>query len=259
MSDTASAGTALALEALGVTPERLTWEPIEAGARSYGLPLAPVQVGQLQEFRALLCEWNRRMNLTAIERPEDVLVKHFLDSLTCGLVVDLPAARSLLDVGTGAGFPGLVLKIAAPRVEVTLLDSLRKRLDFLDRVIASLALTGVYTVHARAEDAGHDPGHRERYDVVVARAVAPLNVLAEWTLPFARVGGCVVAMKGPQPEVEAADAAGAVRSLGGRMGVVRELRLPLVDAGRSLVRLEKVRPSPAVYPRPPGSARRRPL
>lgn len=251
------------------------WERFRTGASSLGVALSHTQVEQLRRYLALLCEWNRRFNLTAIEDPQEILVKHFLDSLACATVVDFPSRSRLIDVGTGAGFPGLVLKIAFPHLSTTLLDSLQKRVGFLERVVEELNLEDVRAIHARAEEAAAAPagprgkspprrldapaGLRESFDVVTARAVARLAVLAEWTLPFARVGGVLVAMKGPQIEDEIREAGRALRLLGGGEARAAVLQLPGTDLGRSLVTVPKVKPTPPAYPRLPGTARKAPL
>lgn len=238
------------------------WAWLAEQAAAVRAPLLPAQLAQLQEYLRLLREWNARFNLTAIEQPAAVLAKHFLDSLTCALVEDFPARRTLLDVGSGAGFPGLVLKIAFPALEVVLLDSIAKRARFLRRVIAELALPSVTVVEARAEEAGR-PGHtpllREQFEVVTARAVARAAVLAEWMAPFACVGGALLLMKGPAVQEELAAAARAFRLLGCGPPETRVFVLPGTDAGRCLVRIPKVRPTPARYPRPTPEARRDPL
>jgi len=247
-------------------PGEPDWSRLRAGAAAFGVTLDDGQIESLQEYLRLLGEWNRRFNLTSVRDPQEILIRHFLDSLTCAAVVELPARR-LVDVGSGAGFPGLVLKIAFPDLEVTLLDSQAKRLRFVERVASALGLEGVATIHARAEDAaaaapcGPAPPVplRERFEVVTARAVAPLNILWEWTLPFSRIGGTVVAMKGPAAAAEVARGEAALRRLGGALREVREFRLPGADAGRSLVVAEKTRPTPGAFPRPPGTARRNPL
>lgn len=243
------------------------WDGLVEHAAGFGVTLAPEQVQQLRCYLELLVEWNERFNLTAIAHPHEILSKHFLDSLTVVRAVPVaqasacsaPAVESLLDVGSGAGFPGLVLKIAYPHLQVVLLDSLTKRVRFLERVLDELGLREVTMRHARAEVAGRDPGLRERFDVVTSRAVAHLPVLVEWMLPFARVGGVAVAMKGPAigPEVEAA--ARGIELLGGGEPRVEEFLLPGANAGRSLVCIPKVRPTPMIYPRGTAAARRHPL
>ncbi len=217
------------------------------------------------------------MNLTAVSAPKQIVAKHFMDSLTTARAADFSTARSVVDVGSGAGFPGLVLKIAFPHLRVTLLDAVRKRLCFVERVADALLLQDVYTVHARAEDAGRPPGRlsagrelqaggssgapvlREGFDIATARAVARLNVLCEWTLPLVRVGGGVVALKGPNVGPEVAEASPAITLLGGGHPEVIEFTLPGTDVGRSLVWIPKQRPTPRSLPRLPGTARKKPL
>ena len=236
-----------------------------------------LQVGQQEQllvYARLLREWNQKLNLTAILDDEGIAVRHFQDSLTVipdlrlqqsvlAARQDIPAAAlrrtlRLADVGSGAGFPGLVLKIACPEIEVVLIDSLAKRLRFLDTVIETLGLTGITTVHARAEDAGRQKGLREQFDVVVARAVASLPVLAEYCLPLVRPGGQFIAMKG-QLEEELPAAARAIEILGGRPPQVRRFTLPGTDMSRSVVVVGKIRKTPPLYPRKAGKVEQSPL
>jgi len=254
----------------GPIAEPARWEDLAARAAPW-VALGPAALDDLGRYAVLLSEWNRRLNLTAIEAPDEVLTKHFLDSLSPAAALDLTACRTLCDVGTGAGFPGLVLKIAFPHLEVVLMDALDKRLRFLQRVIADLGLEGVRTVHARCEDAAAHPArgrggpqppggpYREAFDLVTARAVADLRVLAEWTLPLARVGGQVLALKGPACEAEVEAARPALALLGGGEPVLTPLTLPGSDVRRALVLIPKARPTPPDYPRPAGAARRAPL
>lgn len=250
------------------------WDVLTAGAAELGVVLDGGQVAALARYMDLLCEWNQRFNLTAIDSRDEILTKHFLDSLTCAQVVDFAAQRTLVDVGTGAGFPGLVLKIAYPHLRVTLVDAVRKRLGFLAHVAAELNLEHVEVLHARAEDvtmparAGTNrqgrplpqpPALRERFDLVTARAVARLNVLAEWTLPFAKIGGHVVLLKGPDVKEEVEEAAHALSLLGGGAPHVVTLQLPGTEIGRSLVAVPKLKPTPPTYPRQSGAARKSPL
>jgi 16S rRNA (guanine527-N7)-methyltransferase len=232
---------------------------LAAGARELSVALDDDACRMLALYEEELLLWNRRLNLTAIEDPAQVRVKHFLDSLSGALVVDLAAAASLVDVGTGAGFPGLVLKIAFPHLRLLLLDAVQKRLRFLERLCQRLGIRDVAFRHARAEEAGRDPAFRERFDVVTARAVAPLNVLCEYCLPLARVGGVFLAYKGPEIDEEIARAAVAIRLLGGGAPSVRQFALPQSDVRRSLVTTPKIAPTPAAYPRRTGSARKHPL
>ena len=248
------------------------WKAFAEAAAGFGATLTEKQILAFAEYLRLLREWNEKFNLTAISQPQAIVIKHFLDSLTIASVVDLHRAKTLVDVGTGAGFPGLALKIAFPYLEVTLLDALQKRINFLERVTEALELREVNFVHGRAEDAvlpkrflvcGLNHSLRERFDVVTARAVAPLDVLAEWLLPYARVGGRVVAMKGPDIAAEITAANVGVTLLGGGRIETKQLTLPAIDEegpiGRSLMTIKKEQKTPQAYPRLPGSARRQPL
>ena len=248
------------------------WAAFAQAGAEFGAPLTDEQVQAFKEYLRLLREWNEKFNLTAISQPQAMVTKHFLDSLTVASVVDLPAAKNLVDVGTGAGFPGLALKIAFPHLQLTLLDALQKRLRFLERVCEELRLRDVTFVHGRAEDAvlpkrfkvcGLDQSLRERFDVVTARAVAPLDVLVELLLPYAKLGGWVVAMKGPDVAAEITAANVGATLLGGGRIASQQLMLPAIDdqgpIGRSLVTIKKEQKTPPTYPRLPGSARKQPL
>jgi 16S rRNA (guanine527-N7)-methyltransferase len=241
------------------TPMEPLLERLRHGAASWSINLSPSQLGEYRRYLELLLEWNQRFNLTAIEAPEQIIDKHFLDSLSCSLVFNLSPRLRLIDVGAGAGFPGLVLKIAFPGLEVLLLDALEKRLRFLDRVIAELRLTGISTRHTRAEDAGHNAELREQFDVATARAVSRLSTLAEYCLPFVRTGGSFLAQKGPRVADEVAEARSAFRILGAGEPSVRTLVLPGTDIGRSLVSVPKIAPTPRVYPRLAGTPKKHPL
>lgn len=232
---------------------------LEEGAAALGVALDPRQLEQLRLFAAELGQWNQRFNLTAIEDDAAIIDKHFLDSLSCVRALHPGLMGPAIDVGSGAGFPGLVLKIAFPDRPFVLLDATEKRIRFLERVIAGLGLVGVKAVHARAEEAAQRPEFRERFDVVLARAVAPLRVLAEFTLPFARPGGQVIAQKGPEVAAELAAAAPALHLLGGGIPTIDVFPLPATDLRRSLISIPKERPTPPAYPRRPGSAKKRPL
>lgn len=201
------------------------------------------QVDQFAAFGDLLEEWNRRLNLTRVP-PEEFVTLHFLDSLAAAKTLSLAESARLIDVGTGAGLPGVPLKIAFPRLDVTLLDSTRKRLVFLDTVIDSLKLIGIRTLHARAEEAARLPEHRERYDVAIARAVAKMPVLAAWLIPFVKVGGVAVALKSTGVDQELAESAAIAEWLGCAKPTRRCVLLPTTDIERSLIALKKRRPSP---------------
>lgn len=242
----------------------MTENDIREAAQSIGVVLEPHQAGMFKRYRDLLVEWNQRFNLTALTDDASILALHFLDSLTVvPLIASLqhqqPAPLNVLDVGTGAGFPGLPLKIALPRLRVTLMDSTAKKVHFCNEVIRALGLADISAVHGRAEEAGHQPAHRERYDVVVARAVAPMPTLAEYLLPLTRVGGTCIAMKGSDAQAEAERAAGAIAKLGGGPAKVVPVGLPGRDDKRALIVIDKQRATPKLYPRRGGAPRKSPL
>lgn len=234
-----------------------TWT--EQAAALLNIHLTEAQAAQFDIFAAELAVWNERVNLTAITDLAAIQVRHFLDSLSIIQAGALPAGARVMDVGTGAGFPGLPLQIAFPHLEVTLLEATGKKIAFLDHIISSLGLTNAHTVQARAEEAGHLPEHREHYDLVTARAVARLPSLAEYLLPLARIGGRCIAMKGATAMTEAADARQALAVLGGRLVEVEAVTLPEVDEPHYLVVIEKIAPTPTIYPRKPGIPTRKPL
>lgn len=223
------------------------------------LALTQEQAEQLDHYGDLLLDWNQRMNLTAITQPEEVAVKHFLDSALllahCGA---LPESLSLIDVGTGAGFPGLVLAVLKPEWSITLLDSLQKRVHFLETVCNELELANVTCIHSRAEEGGQNPSLREKFDVATARAVANLPLLCEYCLPFVKVGGWFLPMKGTDPQAEWERGEKAIRLLGGELKEIREYSLP-DGSYRSLFQIKKVRQTPKQYPRNPGKIKKSPL
>ena len=238
---------------MNTSPSRLA-----ESAAALGVALAESQAQQLERLAALLAEGARAFNLTAVTDPPEIEQKHLLDSLS--VLVALPAnTRRLIDVGTGAGFPGIPLKIARPEVEVTLLEATGKKVVWLNETILALGLRGVSAVAGRAEEVGHDPQHRERYDVSVARAVAPLGVLCELCLPFVKVGGRFIAQKSATgAEAEGPAAARALELVGGRLLEVVPVRHAALP-NRVLVVVEKVRETSAAYPRRPGMPTKRPL
>jgi 16S rRNA (guanine527-N7)-methyltransferase len=215
----------------------------------------------LDSYAAELLVWNEKMNLTAITDPEGVQVRHFLDSLSIlGIPLEgLPDAARVLDVGTGAGLPGLVLKIVRPAWGVDMFDATKKKVDFLKHVIGHLNLKGVKAFQGRAEEVAHDPRHREAYDLVVARALARSATLAEYLLPFCKVGGWVLMQKGPTPQEELAEADYAIRELGGQVEGLHPVHLPGLEAPHHLICLRKIAPTPDFYPRMTGIPSKRPL
>ncbi len=238
-------------------------------AAAMGVTVTPEAAEKLDLYAVRLVETNRNVNLTAITDPEGILVKHFLDSLSLAPLLTeraagLSGALSLVDVGTGAGFPGVPLAIVCPSLRLTLLDSLQKRLTFLDSLCRELGIPAAL-VHARAEEAGRKPELREQFDVATARAVAGLPVLCEYLLPLLKPGGQMIAMKGPDGETELADAARAIALLGGRSGMAKRLTLPPAPAPgeetalRLLLLIDKIEPTPAAYPRPTPKIAKKPL
>lgn len=233
-------------------------ERLTVGAAELGIRLTPREVELFQRYGRELAVWNRRINLSAISDAEGVLRKHFLDSLA--ILPYLPEqAENLADVGSGAGFPGVPLKIARAELEVVLLESVGKKTEFLRHVVRALELSGVTVRQERAEAAGRDPALREAFAVVTGRAVAPLPVLAELALPLVRVGGVFLAPKGPAVQDELKAATRALAVLGGEVESVKEFELPYEAGRRSLVLVRKVAPTPAAYPRPAGRPAKRPL
>ncbi len=237
-------------------------ERLIAGAEALGLALTAAQVEVFRRYRTMLLEWNRRFNLTAITDDEGIQVRHFLDSLTCLLVMEERGGvedRRVVDVGTGAGFPGLALKIVRPAMRLTLVEATRKKTDFLRAVVAELGMDGVEVLHARAEEVGRMPRHREGYDWALARAVAEMRILAEYLLPLVRVGGYALAQKGEQAPAEVQRAERAFALLGGEVERLEPIALPGVADERYLVVVRKVAATPSRFPRRPGIPAKRPL
>lgn len=227
---------------------------------SIGMILSDIQIEQLDKYYELLVEWNSFMNLTGITDYEEVMLKHYLDSLVLKLPINGENKHiKLIDVGTGAGFPGLPLKIAYPEAEVVLFDSLNKRIKFLDEVINTLGLKNVTTIHGRAEDGGRNPKLREQFDVSVSRAVADLAVLSEYNLPFVKVGGYFVAYKSKDVDAEVEKSRKAISILGGEVEKVDKFTLPETDIERALVYIKKVKNTGKKYPRKAGVPGKEPL
>ena len=234
-------------------------EILAARAAEAGIPLTAEQIGQFSVYNEMLLDWNTRMNLTALTAPEDVAVKHIIDSLTAYDAALFDGARTLIDVGTGAGLPGIPLAVYVPHLTVTLLDALNKRVRFLTEVTAAMGLQNVRCIHARAEEAARTAEHRAAYDIAVSRAVARLPVLLEYTLPFVRVGGTLLALKGRAYAEEQKEARRAAEVLGGGRITARPVHLPGLDDVRAILMVTKERQTPAAYPRGGGAPTRRPL
>lgn len=235
---------------------------LQSYSADLGVPLDDAQLSKFDRYAELLCEWNEKMNLTGITDPYGIVIRHFIDSLT--LVPFLPQGATLIDVGTGAGFPAIPAAIARPDIKVTLLDSLKKRLTFLDAVVEELKLSAV-TVHARAEDGGQSLALREQFDVATARAVAALPTLCEYCVPFVKSGGVFVALKGPEVDDQLSDGKRAAATLGARFKKSRVLTVPVCPQDgeeifdRRLVVFEKTAPTPKAYPRPAAKIAKKPL
>ena len=233
-------------------------EKFKKGLDDLQIHLDEKQMGQFLTYYELLVETNKVMNLTAITEFDEVVEKHFLDSLSLCRVYDLKIDAKILDLGTGAGFPGIPLKIAFPNLKVTLLDSLNKRINFLNEVIQALELEKIQAVHGRAEDAAHDNVSRETFDFCVSRAVANLSTLSEYCLPFVKVGGWFVPYKSGKLEEEMKTGKGAIRKLGGELEDVISFHLANEDE-RNLVRIHKTERTGKKYPRKAGTPSREPL
>jgi 16S rRNA (guanine527-N7)-methyltransferase len=256
--------------------EFLDLELLRKGARKLQIPLSKEQAEMFAIYQRELMEWNKKFNLTAVSDAEGIQTKHFLDSISLLLPiisVAMPETKGVpeaynrlcktslraIDVGTGPGFPGLALKIMWPALELSLVEATGKKVQFIQHIIQELGLENVTAYHARAEEMAHEEGHRESYDIVMARAVAVLPVLAEYLLPFAKINGLVLAMKGPTASEEVLDAETAVRILGGTVQRVVDLEVPSLAEERRVVIIRKVAKTPEMYPRRPGIPQKRPL
>ena len=215
------------------------------------------QIEKFYSYMNLLLEWNEKINLTAITNPEEVITKHFVDSLTINKYI-VKNSR-VIDIGTGAGFPGIPLNILRNDIDLLLLDSLNKRIIFLDDIIEKLKLEKVKTIHARAEELGQDKKFREQYDTVVSRAVAPLNVLLEYMLPYVKVGGKCICMKGPKLEEELEQSKISIDTLGGKVEEIDETSLPNTDIKRNILVVRKIRIMDSKYPRKMTNIKSNPL
>ena len=239
-----------------------TMEKLNTGAKKLGLRLSPRQLEQFHTYYQELVDWNQRMNLTTITDYEDVQIKHFLDSLTVTLAwqqLKNNIELRLMDVGTGAGIPGVPLKILLPNIKLALLDSTAKKAVFLQHIKQKLGLNDVEIVVGRAEEVAHETQYRERFDVVLSRAVAPLPTLVELTLPFCTIGGSFIAQKKGAIKQEISQAARAISLLGGNLREMKRIELPEFTDERRLIIIDKISPTPQLYPRRPGMPSKRPL
>lgn len=229
------------------------------GLEQLGVTLDENQIQQFMAYYELLVEKNKVMNLTAITEFDQVVEKHFIDSLMLARVMKLNQKIDVIDMGTGAGFPGIPLKIAFPKLQVTLADSLNKRIKFLQEVIETLKLSGISAIHGRAEDLGRDVLYREKYDLCVSRAVANLVTLSEYCLPFVKVGGCFVSYKSGAVDEEVTQAGKAFRLLGGQLMQCEKMTLPDSEISRSFVVINKITSTKKTYPRKAGKPGKEPL
>ena len=232
---------------------------MEEGFNNLKLPYSEDIENKFVLYRDLLKEWNQKINITSIEDDEEIYLKHFIDSVLLLNKDNMNENKKIIDVGTGGGFPGLPLKIINDNFEVTLLDSLRKRIDFLKEVSNVLNLKNVKLIHGRAEDFGQNKEYRENYDICVSRAVAPLNVLSEYCIPFVKVGGYFAAYKSDNISQEITNSDKAIRELGGIIKEIREISIPGADIIRKIVIIEKIETTKAKYPRKAGKPSKDPL
>ena len=222
-----------------------------------GVRFSVEQTEQFYKYMNLLIEWNEKINLTAITDPNEIILKHFIDSIT--ILKYIKDGSTVVDVGTGAGFPGIPLSIMNPTLKITLVDSLNKRLIFLQEVINELNLKNVELVHARAEEFGQNKKYREKFDIATSRAVANLSTLSEYLLPLVKVDGIVISMKAGNASQEIEDAKKAIRTLGGKINNINEFNLPQSDIGRTIITIDKIKETPSKYPRRAGTPAKDPI
>ena len=231
-------------------------EELENAAKQIEIELTKKQIEKFYNYMNLLLEWNEKINLTAIIEPREVILKHFVDSLTIAKYIK--ENEKLIDVGTGAGFPGIPLSIVKENTDIVLLDSLNKRINFLEEIKENLKLENITTIHGRAEEFGKNKKERETYNIATSRAVAPLNILLEYLIPLVKVGGKAICMKGSNIE-EMENAKNALEILGGKIEKIEEITLPNSDIKRNIIIVKKVKNTPSKYPRKPGTPSKEPI
>lgn len=232
---------------------------LKDGLKEVKIDYSEAQIKGFETYKDLLLEWNEKMNLTAITQVDEVYIKHFVDSATCLLTGKFEGEKKIIDVGTGAGFPGLPIKIMRDDVKLTLLDSLNKRINFLKEVCDNIELEDVEFLHSRAEDAGRNPEYRQKYDISVSRAVANLSTLLEYCTPFVKVGGYFICQKGPSVDQELADAKKAIEVLNVKLIDRIEIKLPFTDINHNILIFEKTKDTPKKYPRQAGKPSKNPI
>lgn len=232
-------------------------EIIRKEAKAIDIELNNEQTDKFYEYTKLLLEWNTKINLTSITEVQDVITKHLIDSMT--ILKHIKDTDNIIDVGTGGGFPGIPIKLIKPKTEVTLLDSLNKRVKFLNEIIKELQIKNITTVHLRAEDAGRIQEYREQYDVAVSRAVAPLNTLLEYMMPFVKLNGICICMKGIKAEEEIKKSKNAINKLGGKIEKIENFKLPGTDMNRTVIIIKKIKAITEQFPRKAGTPNQNPL
>ena len=225
--------------------------------KQIGIELKEEQLEKFYLYMNILLEWNEKINLTAITNEEEIILKHFVDSLTINKYIE--DSKSLIDVGTGAGFPGIPIKILRQDLKITLLDSLNKRINFLNEVIEKLELKNIECIHGRAEEFGKNKNYREKYDISTSRAVANMSTLSEYLIPFVKIGGKVLAMKGDKAEEELEEAKKSIKLLGGKVENIDNFYLPNSDIKRSIIIIKKIEKTEMKFPRKPGMPAKEPI
>jgi len=227
--------------------------------QEHGITVTEEQLHQFESYYEILVEWNEKMNLTGITEREQVYTKHFYDSITLAFYVDMAEVSTMADIGSGAGFPGIPLKICFPHLKLTIVDSLNKRINFLKHVTDSIGLSGVEMIHGRAEEVARKQGYRDGFDLVTARAVARMAVLNEFCLPFTKVGGRFAAMKGSDPVEEVKEAGRSLKELRAELDTIHSFSLPIEESDRHIVIIDKKGATPSKYPRKAGTATKTPI
>lgn len=235
------------------------FEELKIAANDVNLELSEKQYEQFIKYMRLVQEWNEKINLTAITEDEEFIKKHFVDCIKAFKSKAIAEAHTIIDVGTGAGFPGIPIAIMHPTAKITLLDSLNKRINYLNIVVRELGLKNVTTIHSRAEDGARKPELREQFDVATSRAVANMAVLSEFCMPYVKKGGYFVALKGPSIDEELKNAGNAIKTLGGELKGIIEVSIEETDLKHNIVEVEKIKPCPKTYPRKAGTITKKPL